>query len=119
MSEPSKVPHGERPSQKNARDRQPWDPRGNPFTNHFRNRSSSGDEMDDLDPVTYLPAELFQHVLGYLDAPDLARAATVNKLWNTLASDGVLWHLLCRGRWQGKRYMRRVYRIGIPFLSQC
>ena len=76
--------------------------------------------MHDLDPANYLPAELFQQVLGYLDAPDLAHAATVNKLWNTLASDGVLWQLLCLVRWQGKRYMRRVYRIGIPVsISQC
>jgi len=70
-------------------------------------------EMQTLDPATYLPTEMFQQVLGYLEAHDLARATCVNKLWNSTASDGVLWQSLCCVRWQGKRYMRRVYRIGI------
>ena len=70
--------------------------------------------MQTLEPATYLPAEIFQQVLSYLEAPDLARATSVNKLWKTAASDGVLWQSLCVARWQGKRYMRRVYRIGIP-----
>jgi hypothetical protein len=68
--------------------------------------------MSALDPATQLPAEIFHHILGYLDASELAKATMVSTLWNSLGSDGVLWQSLCRSRWEGKRYMRRVLRIG-------
>ena len=69
--------------------------------------------MDGLDPAEYLPAELFHKILSYLDGSELARTTRVSKVWNTLGADGVLWQSLCRSRWHGKRYMKRVYRIGI------
>ena len=69
-----------------------------------------------MDPAAYLPAELFHEILSYLDGNELAKTTGVNKLWNTLASDGVLWQSLCRSRWRGKRYMRRVYRMGMPWI---
>ena len=65
-----------------------------------------------LDPAEFLPAELFQQVLSCLDSVDLTRATDVSKLWYRATADGVLWQSHCRERWKGKRYMRRVYRIG-------
>jgi|SRR5579871_829506 len=71
-----------------------------------------------MDPATELPAEIFQEILSYLEADELAKATRVSRFWNDLASNGVLWQALCRSRWQGKRYMRRIYDIGrlISFL---
>lgn len=69
--------------------------------------------MIDLDPAEYLPEELFHEILYYLDGTDLAQCTEVSKLWHSLATDGRLWQSACLVRWQGKRYMRRVYRIGI------
>ena len=67
-----------------------------------------------MDPAAYLPAELFHEILSYLDGIELSKTTGVTKLWKTLASDAGLWQSLCRSRWQGKRYMRRVYRMGTP-----
>jgi len=64
------------------------------------------------DPAEYLPTEMFQQILSYLEAADLARSSATNKTWKTYASEALLWQRLCRERWQGKRYMRRAYRIG-------
>jgi len=66
-----------------------------------------------LDPAEFLPAELFQQILSYLDSVDLAHTTEVSKLWYSLAADGMLWQAQCKDRWEGKRYMRRAYRIGI------
>jgi hypothetical protein len=71
--------------------------------------------MSHHDPAESLPAEIFEQILGYLDAIDLTHSAAVTKAWKTYASDSILWQSLCRQRWQGKRYMRRAYRIGTPF----
>jgi len=68
--------------------------------------------MPEHDPAEYLPSEIFQQILGYLNAADLARSSAASKMWKTYASDALLWQPLCRQRWQGKRYMRRAYRIG-------
>ena len=78
----------------------------------------SGDmHLPGLDPAKELPPELFHEILGYLEASELAKATRVSKLWNQLAVDGTLWQSLCHSRWQGKRYMRRVYRIGMCLLD--
>jgi hypothetical protein len=69
-----------------------------------------------VDPAEALPSELFQEILSYLDADDVANSTRVNISWNQLGTDGVLWQSLCRVRWQGKRYMRRVFKIGIPHI---
>jgi hypothetical protein len=72
--------------------------------------------MDDkgsvLDPATELPTEIFLEILTYLEANELARLAKINRLWKDFSSHGGLWQTLCRSRWQGKRYMHRVYEIG-------
>jgi len=68
--------------------------------------------MSGLDPAVELPTEIFHEILTYLDANDLARVTRVNRLWNELGGNGILWQALCRSRWEGKRYMRRVYDIG-------
>jgi F-box-like len=68
--------------------------------------------MRTLDPAVQLPAEIFHEILSYLDGHELSQATRVSKVWNILGDDAILWESLCRSRWQGKRYMRRVYRIG-------
>src|ERR1700694_4092316 len=72
--------------------------------------------MTSLDPASTLPTELYHEILSYLDASDLAKCSRASASWKRLADDGVLWQSLCHTRWQGKQYMRRVYRTGIPFL---
>lgn len=67
---------------------------------------------DFVDPGKELPPELFHEILQYLEAPELAKATRVSKLWNQLAMDGNLWQSQCSSRWEGKRYMRRLLRIG-------
>jgi F-box-like len=73
--------------------------------------------LDKLDPAEFLPAEIFQQILSYLDSVDLAKTTEVSKLWYNLGADGVLWQSQCELRWEGKRYMRRVYRIGISDIT--
>jgi hypothetical protein len=70
-----------------------------------------------LDPARELPPELFHEILSYFDANELACAARVSRVWHRLSADGTLWQSLCRARWQGKRYMRRVYQFGISLES--
>ncbi|CAG8568218.1 15868_t:CDS:2 [Dentiscutata erythropus] len=48
-----------------------------------------------IDFIAALPKELSIHVLSYLDAISLCRAAQVCKLWKRLADDEVVWHKLC------------------------
>ncbi|CAG8721927.1 4815_t:CDS:2 [Gigaspora margarita] len=48
-----------------------------------------------IDFIAALPKELAIHVLSYLDAISLCRAAQVCKLWRRLADDEVVWHKLC------------------------
>jgi hypothetical protein len=64
------------------------------------------------DPGKELPPELFHEILQYLEASELAKATRVSKLWNQLAMDATLWQSQCSSRWEGKRYMRRLLRIG-------
>ncbi|XP_038627986.1 F-box/WD repeat-containing protein 12 [Tachyglossus aculeatus] len=39
------------------------------------------------------------HVFSFLEAPDLLRAAQVDKFWNAAADSTVLWRKLCLERW--------------------
>ncbi|CAG8507606.1 51_t:CDS:2 [Dentiscutata heterogama] len=48
-----------------------------------------------IDFIAALPKELSIHILSYLDAISLCRAAQVCKLWKRLADDEVVWHKLC------------------------
>ncbi|CAG8684318.1 19812_t:CDS:2, partial [Racocetra persica] len=48
-----------------------------------------------IDFIAALPKELSIHILSYLDAISLCRAAQVCKLWRRLADDEVVWHKLC------------------------
>jgi F-box-like len=81
--------------------------------------SDGSSELDNMkvDPAAALPAELFHKILSYLDVDDLAKSTRVNISWNQLGTDGILWQSLCRVRWQGKRYMRRVFKVGTPHTS--
>ena len=51
----------------------------------------SGSAMEGVDPAEVLPAEVMVHVLAYLSAEDMARAARVSKRWKVAASDNYLW----------------------------
>src|SRR2546423_1496820 len=68
-----------------------------------------------MDPALVLPPEIFDDILALLEANDLARVTQVSRLWNQAGRNGVLWQVQCWTRWQGKRYMRRVYKMG----SKC
>ncbi|CAG8650275.1 15374_t:CDS:2 [Acaulospora morrowiae] len=48
-----------------------------------------------IDFISTLPIELAFHVLSYLDAISLCRAAQVSKLWRKLADNDFIWHQLC------------------------
>jgi F-box-like len=71
-----------------------------------------------MDPAAILPTEIFHQILTLLDAADLAHVTQASTLWNQLGRNGVLWQTRCRSRWNGKRYMRRVYEIGIIALGK-
>jgi hypothetical protein len=73
--------------------------------------------MNRLDPAAILPTEVFHQILGYLDANELAKSTGVSTFWYRRAVDPVLWETHCHSRWQGKRYMRRVFRTGLPATS--
>jgi hypothetical protein len=54
------------------------------------------------DPIAWLPLELAQHLLGYLDTSSLLRAARVSKVWRTRV-DGAHSVWKKRSAWLGSR----------------
>ncbi|KAI0396955.1 quinon protein alcohol dehydrogenase-like superfamily [Xylariaceae sp. FL0594] len=48
-----------------------------------------------IDFISTLPVELSLKILCYLDCSSLCKAAQVNRRWNALAEDDVVWHRMC------------------------
>ncbi|CAG8665782.1 12342_t:CDS:2, partial [Acaulospora colombiana] len=48
-----------------------------------------------IDFIVALPKELSFHILSYLDAISLCRAAQVSKSWRQFADNDFIWHRLC------------------------
>ncbi|KZO95838.1 WD40 repeat-like protein [Calocera viscosa TUFC12733] len=71
-------------------------------------------EIIRIDPFTLFPSELALRVLSYLDAATLTRAAQVNRNWNRLANDDVLWKTMCQ-----QHIERKCTKCGwgLPFLK--
>src|SRR4051812_35812286 len=44
----------------------------------------------------FLPKELFQHVLSFLDPREVQKCAVVNSFWCSFANDPFVWRNLCR-----------------------
>ncbi|XP_057670051.1 F-box/LRR-repeat protein 4-like isoform X1 [Diorhabda carinulata] len=67
------------------------------------NISSADEQNNRLDCFSYLPNEVILHIFQYLDLKSLSRCSRVNKRWNFITSDAILyqnlnlkpyWHLV-------------------------
>ncbi|XP_042542884.1 F-box/WD repeat-containing protein 12-like isoform X2 [Dipodomys spectabilis] len=58
--------------------------------------------------VSRLGVDELLHVFSFLEAPDLLRAAQVNKVWNEVSRTKELWRQLCLRRWSSCRASQMV-----------
>jgi len=73
------------------------------------------EDLNRIDFIAYIPKELSLHILSYLDATSLCRAAQVSKSWKLLADDDQVWHKLCE-----QHIDKKCYKCGwgLPLLEK-
>ncbi|CAJ0746785.1 13199_t:CDS:2 [Entrophospora sp. SA101] len=73
------------------------------------------EDLNRIDFIAYIPEELSLHILSYLDATSLCRAAQVSKTWKLLADDDQVWHKLCE-----QHIDKKCYKCGwgLPLLEK-
>ncbi|EJU05596.1 WD40 repeat-like protein [Dacryopinax primogenitus] len=83
----------------------------------FTELSLLSDQLRDIiriDPFTLFPSEVSLRVLSYLDATTLTKTAQVNRNWNRLSNDDILWKTMCE-----QHIERKCHKCGwgLPFLK--
>ncbi|KAJ1568070.1 hypothetical protein HK096_007655, partial [Nowakowskiella sp. JEL0078] len=67
--------------------------------------SVKNEELFDI--ISNLPYEIALRILSNIrTAKLLCRCTLVNKSWNKLANDDLLWKELCRKKWASKKHMK-------------